>query len=125
MVFSVDAMERADFDERMAAIAAGESPPPGEGGENCGTTVELAAVESLRFDKDTIEVPAGEAFCIRFTNNDAAPHDVGIVETEFDGDNLQPGESVVYEIEAMEPGEYTFLCTLHPQTMSGDLIVTE
>jgi cytochrome c oxidase subunit 2 len=125
MVFSVDAMERADFDERMAAIAAGESPPAAEGGENCGTTVELEAVQSLRYDKDTLEVPAGEAFCIRFTNNDAAPHDVGIVETDFNGDDLRPGESITYEIEAMEPGEYTFLCTLHPQAMSGDLIVTE
>jgi plastocyanin len=28
-------------------------------------------------------------------------------------------------IPAMEAGDYTFYCTLHPQTMVGDLTVTE
>ena len=124
MTFVVDAMPRADYDAHMAAIAAGEDPPSaGEG--DCGTTIAVAAVEGLQFDTDAIEVPAGEDFCIEFTNDDTAVHDIGIVETEFNGEDIGPGESITYVIEAMDAGDYTFICTLHPQTMVGDLTVSE
>jgi cytochrome c oxidase subunit 2 len=122
MTFVVEAMERADFDEYLAAAAAGEEPPTDSG--ECGTTLQLAAVPSIQFDSDSLEVPAGEDFCIEFTNNDTAIHDVGIVETDFNGEDVPAGESITYVIPAMEAGDYTFLCTLHP-TMSGDLTVTE
>ena len=122
MTFVVEAMERADFDEYLAAAAAGEEPPTDSA--ECGTTVQLAAVPSIQFDSDSLEVPAGEDFCIEFTNNDTAIHDVGIVETDFDGEDVPAGESITYVVPAMEAGDYTFLCTIHP-TMSGDLTVTE
>jgi len=124
MTFVVDAMPRADYDAHMAAIAAGE-PPPSTGDEDCGTTIAVAAIEGLQFDTEAIEVPAGEDFCIEFTNDDTAVHDIGIVETDFNGEDIGPGESITYVIEAMEAGDYTFICTLHPQTMVGDLAVTE
>jgi cytochrome c oxidase subunit 2 len=124
MDFVVQAMDRAAYDEYIAALASGEPPPPPEEGD-CATTVQLAAVESIQFDTDAIEVPAGEDFCIEFTNNDAVPHDFGIVETEFNGDDVPPGESITYLIPAMEAGDYTFHCTLHPTEMVGDLSVTE
>src|SRR5687768_376183 len=111
MRFVVDAMDRSAFDEHMAALASGEPPPtPAEG--ECGTTVQLAAVESIQFDTGSLEVPAGEDFCIEFTNNDAAPHDVGIVETGFDGEDVPPGESTTYVIPAMDAGDYTFYCKI-------------
>jgi len=124
MVFVVDAMPRAEYEAYIEALAAGGPPPGGDGGD-CGTTIQLAAVESIAFDTDAIEAPAGEDFCIEFTNNDTVPHDVGIVETEFNGDDVQPGESIIYVIPAMEAGDYTFYCTLHPQAMIGDLTVSE
>ena len=124
MTFVVEAMDRAAYDEYIAAIAAGEEPPGGDAGD-CGTTIQLAAVESLLYDTDAIEAPAGEDFCIEFTNNDSVPHDVGIIETDYDGDDVAPGESITYVIPAMEAGDYTFYCTLHPQAMVGDLTVTE
>ena len=124
MVFVVDAKPRAEYEAYIEALAAG-GPPPGGGGGDCGTTIQLAAVESLQFDTEAIEAPAGEDFCIEFTNNDTVPHDVGIVETEFNGDDVQPGESIVYVIPAMEAGDYTFYCTLHPQVMIGDLTISE
>jgi cytochrome c oxidase subunit II len=124
MDFVVQAMDRAAYDEYIAALASGEPPPPPEEGD-CATTVQLAAVESIQFDTDAIEVPAGEDFCIEFTNNDAVTHDVGIVETDFNGDDVAAGESITYQIPAMEAGDYTFICTLHPTAMMGDLSVTE
>ena len=124
MTFVVEAMDRAAYDEYIAAIAAGEDPPGGDTGD-CGTTIQLAAVESLLYDTDAIEAPAGEDFCIEFTNNDSVPHDVGIIETDYNGDDVAPGESITYVVPAMEAGDYTFYCTLHPQAMVGDLTVTE
>jgi cytochrome c oxidase subunit II len=121
MTFSVEAMSRAAFDQYLAS--GGEEPGPAAG--DCATTIQLAAVESIAFDTDAIEVPAGEDFCVEFTNNDAVPHDFGVVETQFDGDDVAPGESITYLVPAMEAGDYTFICTLHPQVMVGDLSVTE
>ena len=124
MIFTVDAQERADYDAYVEALAAGRPPPPPPGGGECGTTIQLAAVETIRFDTDAIEAPAGEDFCIEFTNNDVAPHDVGIVETDFNGEDVDPGETITYVIPAMEAGPYTFYCTIHP-TMEGTLTVNE
>lgn len=124
MTFVVEAMSRADYDAHIAALLNPDaSAPPSEG--ECSTTVQLAAVESIAYDTDSLEVPAGEDFCIEFTNNDTVPHDVGVIETGFNGDDVQPGDSITYVIPAMDAGEYTFFCTLHPQAMVGDLIVTE
>ena len=125
MIFAVNAMPRADYDAYMAALAAGETPPPAPGGEECGTTIQLAAVESLRFDETSLEAPAGEDFCIELTNNDTVDHDVGIDEIGFNGEDVAPGESIIYLIPAMEAGDYTYHCTLHPRDMVGDLIVSE
>ena len=124
MVFTVEAVERADYDAWLAALASGE-PPPGPGAGDCETTIQLAAVESFAFDTDLIEVPAGEAFCVEFTNNDTVDHDFGIVETEYNGEDVGPGESITYLVPALEAGEYTFFCTLHPTQMVGDLVVQE
>ncbi|MGZ8475442.1 MAG: cupredoxin domain-containing protein, partial [Candidatus Limnocylindria bacterium] len=124
MIFVVNAMARADYDAYVAALVAGGTPPPAPVGE-CGTTIQLAAVPSIRFDRTSLEAPAGEDFCIELTNNDTIEHDVGIEEIGFNGENVPPGESITYFIPAMEAGDYTFLCTLHPQSMVGDLTVTE
>ena len=123
MIFTVEAMERADYDAWLAALASGEAPaPPGEG--DCTTTIELTASD-LAFDTDAIDVPAGEDFCVELTNDDTVVHDFGIVETEYNGEDVQPGESITYLVPAMEAGDYTFYCTFHPTTMVGDLTVGE
>jgi cytochrome c oxidase subunit 2 len=126
MRFIVDAVSRADYDEWFTAAQAGETPPPPEPGE-CATTIELSAA-NIAFDTDAIEAPAGEDFCIAFTNDDTVPHDVGIYDGDtdlFDGEDVPGGESIVYLIPALEPGEYEFICNLHPTDMVGTLTVAE
>ena len=122
MIFEVQAMPRAEYDAYLEALAAGETPPPTG---DCETTIELAAVEGIRFDTDTIEAPAGEDFCIEFTNNDTVLHDVGIAKIDFNGEDVEPGDTISYVIPAMEAGDYQFICTLHPQAMVGTLTVGE
>ena len=124
MLFVVEAMPVDEYNAYIEALKAGE-PPPGDGDtSDCGTTIELSA-QDIQFSTDAIEAPAGEDFCIEFTNNDTVPHDVGIVETDFNGDDTPPGETTVYHIPAMEAGDYTFYCTLHPQAMTGDLTISD
>ena len=57
MTFTVEAMPRAEYDAYIAALAAGETPPPPPTGE-CGTTIQVAAIPSIQFDTDSIEAPA-------------------------------------------------------------------
>jgi cytochrome c oxidase subunit II len=122
MIFEVQAMPREEFDGYVEALASGETPPPTG---DCETTIQLAAIESIQFDADAIEAPPGQEFCIEFTNNDTVLHDVGIPDIDFNGDDVEPGETITYVIPAMEAGDYTFICTLHPEQMVGDLTVGE
>ncbi len=123
MAFSIQAMEQADYDAWIAAARAGESPPPAPPPADA-TVIELNA-KNIAFDTDRIEVPAGKPFIIRFTNQEAVPHNVGIYSggTElFQGENITgPDTTVDYQVPALEVGEYDFLCTIHP-TMNGTLV---
>jgi len=124
MTFVVEAQDRAQFDETMAQLAAGEEPTTG-GGEDCEVTVEIAA-NNTQFDIDSFDVPADTAFCIAFENQEDIPHNVAIYdggEALFQGDILNTAGSVVYEVPALPAGEYRFICDVHPQAMVGDVTV--
>jgi cytochrome c oxidase subunit 2 len=126
MTFSVEAMSREDFDAWIAAQRSGESaPPPSIGAE--APTLKLSA-KDIAFDTHELEVAAGQPFKIELTNNDDVDHNVGIYKGEeeiFRGDQFSgPGETMTYVIDALEPGEYTFICNVHPgPAMSGTLTV--
>ncbi|MGH2427833.1 MAG: cupredoxin domain-containing protein [Candidatus Limnocylindria bacterium] len=82
---------------------------------------------AMAFDTDTLTVPAGEAFTLAYANTEAMPHNVAIYTDESASDALFAGEeietsTIVYEIPALEPGEYFFRCDLHPD-MAGTVIV--
>lgn len=125
MTFIVEAMPRAAFDEAITALAQGEEPPT-DGGD-CETTVEISA-DNLEFDIDSFEAPADTAFCIAFENLEDVPHNVSIYdggEALFQGEILNSTGSIVYEVPALPAGEYRFICDVHPQTMVGDVTVTQ
>jgi cytochrome c oxidase subunit 2 len=126
MKFVVEAMSRADFDERIASLEAGESPPQVGGGE-CSTTIEITA-DNIAFDIDAFEVPADTDFCISFENLETVPHNVAIYDggdALFTGDPLNEPGTITYHVPGMPAGEYRFICDFHPQVMVGDVTVTQ
>ena len=105
-------------------VPDGEAPPP-----EALSTLQLAAdPEALLFDTEELAAEAGEVV-IEFENPSAIPHNV-VVEGE-DGEDLGgtpqiSNDSANLEIPAIEPGEYTFYCSVlgHREAgMEGTLTV--
>lgn len=128
MIFEVNAMARADYDVHMAALAAGETPAPGPVGE-CEVTIQIKAI-NIEFDIDEFEVPVDTPFCIEFENQEDVEHNVSIYpaaggEPLFRGEFLNEAGTITYNVPALPDGDYEFVCDAHPQTMVGDVIVTD
>jgi plastocyanin len=94
----------------------------------CATAAQADAVRTLsvdmppsyRFDPAAIEVQAGQA--VTWSNNDHFSHNVHVLGVEeWRSDVLAPGESVTYTFA--DPGEYVYQCDLHPQDMTGKVVV--
>jgi plastocyanin len=91
--------------------------------------VLTVTAEGLAFDTDCLALPAGEAVTIRLVNaEDAERHNVAISADSsrstqlFGGDIVDGGESIDYQIDALEAGTYYFDCTIHP-AMNGSVVV--
>jgi len=126
MTFSVEAVARADYDQWLERAKAGETPAPS--GQQEGAVLDLTA-QNIAFDTQELSAAAGQGFTIHFTNADTVPHDVAIYQGDtlvFGGDPITgPDATADYQVPALEPGEYTFLCTIHATVpaMHGTLTV--
>lgn len=94
-----------------------------------GSEVTLVAVD-LAFDVECISVDAGRPFAVVLVNDEPIPaerHNVSITGQDnspiFEGDLVRGGERITYEVDALEPGDYYFVCDPHPSTMLGELYV--
>ena len=111
----------------------------------------LAAENSLEFclpvDGDceptelwTVASQGPDQFAYLFENLEGGvPHNLSIRELEGDRDDPQPGDEIFHEgeiitgidevtevvVPGLEPGDYYFVCDVHPATMIGVLEVTE
>lgn len=126
MTFTVEAMERPDYEDWLARAKAGETPAPS--GEVTGPTLELSA-ENVAFDTRALSAPADEAFQIHLVNLEGVVHNVSIFDADnnkvFTGDPITgPDAEITYQIPALPAGEYTFICDFHPVAdMTGTLTV--
>jgi plastocyanin len=113
--------------EPTAAPSGEPSAAPSDGGGEM-VVLDLSA-QNIQYDKTELEAPANQPFQIRFANNDAGvPHNVAIHQDSPTGPEVWKGdifngvETVVYDVPALPPGTYGFVCTVHPN-MTGTLVV--
>jgi len=101
--------------------AAAASLPPG--------TLQVVA-KNIEYDVKTLTVDGGKPFAIKFVNQDAGiDHDVDIRDAAGkaviqDEPHTPGGQTSLYQYTALQPGTYTFICSVHPiGPMTGVLTV--
>ncbi len=124
MTFNVEALPLAEFDAWLASVRTGGTPQPTP---SPGTTVVPISADDLAFNLHQITVPSGAPFVIEFANRESASHNVSIYRGEqqvFFGDYFAGPGTINYQVPALDPGEYTFICDVHPiPDMTGTLTV--
>ncbi len=113
----------------LLAIALAACTDGGPGGGGDGREERVLSANDREFDLDGFSVTAGEAFVVRLNNNDDTEHNFSIYtqiggEAVFEGDVVQPGDSIEYEIDALDAPEYYFQCDIHPD-MNGTISVDD
>ncbi len=104
------------------------TPSAGASGAPSGETVELTVGTDtgaeLKFDPVEIAMPAGAAAEVTFENRSTVPHNLTFQEpiNVATATIVAAGGSETVGFTAPDPGEYPFVCTLHPG-MNGTLIV--
>ncbi len=114
-----------------ASAAPGGSPAASAAasGGGAATTVLALTASGIAFDKTDLTAPAGTAFQIAFTNNDAGiPHNVVIHKDSPTGQIVWQGAIITgpatqtYDVPALPAGTYGFSCIVHPN-ITGTLTV--
>lgn len=85
--------------------------------------VEVVGTDELRWEPEELTVPAGEVE-VDLVCEPAVNHNLVIVETGREIAACSPGQTTRGVLD-LEPGAYTFLCTVpgHSATMRGELTV--
>lgn len=133
LVFGLAACAEGDSESSAggaSAVASTEASAGADGGGTAtvdGGSVEVTAAD-LEFSVDTITATAGEAFTVSFTNSEGVPHNFSVYAEEGGdeiavGNVVSEGETDEVSIDALEPGEYFFVCDVHPQEMTGTIVV--
>ena len=85
----------------------------------------VVVAKDMQFVTRDVQVPAGKAFQLSFTNSDGAPHNVAIYTDSSASTNLFRGEifssaTKVEQVPALAAGTYFFRCDVHPD-MQGTI----
>jgi plastocyanin len=104
------------------------SAAPGPTGSSAATGAVLhISAQNIEFDTDHLDAPAGQPFVLQFDNKDpGVPHNVEIKNTNgtsvFKGEIITGPATAMYDVPALAPGSYMFVCDVHPN-MTGTLTV--
>ena len=84
----------------------------------------VVVAQDLKFDRQTIAVPANQAAPLLFENRDSAPHNVTVLAADgtkvFTGETFGGPGSRTYQLPSLTAGSYKFQCDVHPD-MKGTL----
>ena len=114
-----------------APSASTSVPASGSAG---GTVLTVAAPDGAAttgFDPNTLEGPANAPFTVVFDNQDTTTSPHNWVLTDSTGAKVDIGDTSFftgpakkeYQIPALAPGDYPFVCEVHVATMTGTLTV--
>ena len=106
------------------AAPSAAASPPGDG-ETVQLTIGTDTGAALQFDPTTATAPAGATIQLTFENRAAGvPHNLTFGEpiNQATSTTVQAGASENLEFPAPEPGDYQYVCTLHPG-MEGTLTI--
>ena len=114
-------------------VTAGGAPGGGEaggGGGGAPGALDLTA-QGIAFQPGQLSAPGGGQITIHFDNKDAGtPHNVAVFKGSdatapvlFRGDIITGPATKDYTFPAPPPGSYYFHCDVHPQQMTGTLVV--
>ena len=110
------------------ASPGASGPPGGSPGPGGGGLVVVA--KTIAFDTKALQAPAGQPFTITLKNEDPATttHDIDIHDAGGavlqDQVPIPGGSEQAYQYEPLEPGDYQFICSVHPiPQMTGTLTV--
>lgn len=97
----------------------GEEPADDGGGGAGG--LEITATDN-EFNNEELTAAAGAEVTLELTNEGSSLHN-WIVEDQDIATELIPGGETATVTFTLEAGEYDYLCEVHPQEMTGTLIV--
>ncbi len=110
-----------------APAGGGASGGGADGGATPAASLPAADVsvsaQNITYLESSITVPAGTPFTMAFDNRDpGTPHNVAIKDASgkelFKGEIITGPKVVVYDVPALPAGQYTFVCSVHPN-MTG------
>jgi len=106
------------------APSASAGPAGSPAGEATPLTIGTRTGSELEFEPDEVSVPAGARVAVTFENRASLPHNLTFNApiSVATATVVEPGASETIEFDAPEPGDYEFVCTLHPG-MAGTLTV--
>jgi len=112
------------------ATPAATATPVATATPAAGAKVAEVIADAGAFNRNSIEVTAGQQFTVNLVNMDTVSHTFDIY-TEEGGEEIagvepspvRAGNTSTLTTTIEEPGEYYFQCDIHPQTMNGTLTV--
>ena len=108
----------------VSAACSGASAAPSDGpvASPPGDAVVIVA-KDLAWQPTAVTVKAGEPVTIVMDNQEDAPHNIFVKDSSgaevFKGEIVSK-QQITYELEALTPGTYPFICEVHPN-MTGTI----
>ena len=131
LVFVITLLGSCGGDGNDKNKSATATQAAGQGSDGADEEIKLTLVaENTKFDKTTLEAPAGKDVALTMENKDSIEHTFSLYPLADSKDPLFAGQRfagpsfLTYGFTAPEtPGTYHFQCDIHPNAMKGDFVV--